>query len=47
MSVPVFSIILINGSVRAGIHTMASALVAGELRRDPAVNVEIRRSRRS
>ena len=42
MSAPVFSIVIINGSVRAGNYTaMASALVADELRKDPAVNVEV------
>jgi NAD(P)H-dependent FMN reductase len=42
MSAPVFSIVIINGSVRAGNYTaMASALVADELSKDPAVNVEV------
>ena len=42
MSAPVFSIVIVNGSVRAGNYTaMASALVADELRKDPAVNVEV------
>ncbi|MDH5567199.1 MAG: NAD(P)H-dependent oxidoreductase [Myxococcales bacterium] len=42
MSAPVFSIVIINGSVRAGNYTaMASALVADELRKDPGVSVEV------
>jgi NAD(P)H-dependent FMN reductase len=42
MSAAVLSILVINGSVRSGNDTaMASALVADELRKDPAVTVEV------
>ena len=39
---PALTIVIINGSVRPGNYTsMASALVADELRKDPGVHVEV------